>query len=178
MTRDQRKAFARTYSMFAASLEVLLGDWDNLPRDERNHHSDELIRLLVTRGEALLGRFDVEDLVTLSRIYAADDILLYLSNSIFTKMGIHPNDFIISGDVEAPLSFIAEELGRSEKPGAVGVLLAMLWGQPSGLIREGVVYGLSRHADDPRVRDALRRAANEDESEAVRSAAADALDET
>ena len=74
------------------------------------------------------------------------------------------------------LFFAAESAGDLNEPEAVQLLLRLLLKHPSDFVREGAVYGLAMHVSNELVRDALQRAASSDKSDAVRFAAAGALD--
>jgi HEAT repeat protein len=76
----------------------------------------------------------------------------------------------------ADLTFAAEIAGRLRDDGAVRRALVPLLSHPEAVVREGAVYGLARHLDAS-VRTILERLAAGDASAAVRTAAADALDE-
>lgn len=75
---------------------------------------------------------------------------------------------------EVDTAIYADLLGQSDNPGALDELLELLR-HPSEIVREGAVFGLSRHTETYRVEVALQNAAAHDPSDDVRSAAADAL---
>lgn len=82
---------------------------------------------------------------------------------------------IAAGDLTAAdLTFAAETLGRSLDGELVRGALVPLLGHTSAVVREGAVYGLSRHLDVG-VRDQLIALASCDPSPGVRTAARDAL---
>lgn len=73
------------------------------------------------------------------------------------------------------LTFAAEYAGRIEAPLRVRACLLPLLGHPEAFVREGVIYGLTRHVDDS-VRVRLRDLAKTDPSPSVRDAATEALE--
>jgi hypothetical protein len=74
------------------------------------------------------------------------------------------------------LSFAAEILGRAFDSHLVRKTIGPLLQHPEAVVREGAIYGLTRHLDDP-MRAELERTSRSDPSAAVRTAAKDALDE-
>lgn len=74
------------------------------------------------------------------------------------------------------LTFAAEVLGQSDDGDLVRKTLLPLLSHPEAVVREGAIYGISRHLDAS-IRDELRRLVVGDGSEAVRTAAQDALEE-
>jgi hypothetical protein len=76
----------------------------------------------------------------------------------------------------ADLTFAAEIAGRIGDHSSVRRALVALLDHREAVVREGAVYGLTRHVDDV-ARARLRRLAQDDSSEAVRTAALDVLDE-
>ncbi|HSN97755.1 MAG TPA: HEAT repeat domain-containing protein [Candidatus Nanopelagicales bacterium] len=76
----------------------------------------------------------------------------------------------------ADLTFAAEIAGRLRDEGAVQRALLPLLSHPEAVVREGAIYGLSRHLNAS-VRERFAELAAKDPSAAVRSAAADALDD-
>jgi len=76
----------------------------------------------------------------------------------------------------ADLTFAAEIAGRVADSVAVRHTLLALLSHPEAVVREGAIYGLARHLDSA-VRQQLSELAAKDPSAAVRTAAADALDE-
>lgn len=76
----------------------------------------------------------------------------------------------------ADLTFAAEIAGRLADSDAVRRTLVPLLDQQEAVVREGAIYGLTRHLDQE-VRERLLELAAKDPSAAVRTAAADALDE-
>lgn len=72
------------------------------------------------------------------------------------------------------LTFAAEILGRSADSQLVRSVLVPLLQHAEAVVREGAIYGLTRHLDDP-TKSELRRIAESDRSAAVRMAAEDAL---
>jgi len=86
--------------------------------------------------------------------------------------------WIASGDLpDAALTFAAEAAGLIANSIVVVTVLLPLLGHTSAPVREGAVYGLQRHLSEPRARDALRHAADADESAGVREAAQEALEQ-
>jgi len=84
---------------------------------------------------------------------------------------------IRSGRLEAAdLTFAAEIAGRLPDHSAIRSALVPLLSHREAVVREGAIYGLTRHIDAA-VRTTLERLAGGDPSRAVRTAAADALDE-
>lgn len=75
----------------------------------------------------------------------------------------------------ADLTFAAEILGRADDGGLVRAALVPLLGHAQAVVREGAIYGLSRHLDND-TRTKLRALATSDTSGAVRAAAGGALD--
>ncbi|TKC97114.1 HEAT repeat domain-containing protein [Polyangium fumosum] len=81
------------------------------------------------------------------------------------------------GNLEpADLTFAAEIAGRTVEGSSIRRVLLKLLEHPKAVVREGAIYGLGAHLDEP-VRAALRRLALYDPSNAVRAAASDALDD-
>jgi HEAT repeat protein len=76
----------------------------------------------------------------------------------------------------ADLTFAAEIAGRICRSEAVVRTLRPLLTHSSAVVREGAIYGLANHLDDS-LRAEVRRMSGEDASVAVRTAAADAVDE-
>lgn len=77
----------------------------------------------------------------------------------------------------ADLTFAAEIAGRLINNGdAVRAVLLPLLRHPDAAVREGTIYGLTRHMSGS-VRDTLLRMTKMDPSEAVKTAASDALNE-
>jgi HEAT repeat protein len=74
------------------------------------------------------------------------------------------------------LTFAAEIAGRIAGHESVRAVLVPLLAHAEAVVREGAIYGLTRHLDAP-TRALLERLAIEDRSAAVRTAARDALDE-
>ena len=74
----------------------------------------------------------------------------------------------------ADLTFAAEIAGRIPSSAAVREALLPLLDHPKAVVREGAVYGLGKHLDDP-VRQRLARLAEDDQSAAVRCAAAETI---
>src|SRR5712664_970496 len=86
--------------------------------------------------------------------------------------------WIASGDLsDAALTFAAEAAGFIANSIAVVAVLLPLLHHTSAHVREGAVYGLQRHLREPQARDALRHAAEADESAGVREAALEALEQ-
>lgn len=82
-----------------------------------------------------------------------------------------------SGRLEpADLTFVAEIVGRLDDHDRVRAVLVPLLSHTAAVVREGTIYGLTRHIDAS-VRQALEHLADNDPSAAVRTAALDALDE-
>jgi HEAT repeat protein len=77
---------------------------------------------------------------------------------------------------EHDLTFAAEALGRVDEALSLPVLFALAR-DSSRLVREGAVYGLSRHVRNADVRAVLMRMSKEDPSPGVRTTAAEALDD-
>ncbi len=76
----------------------------------------------------------------------------------------------------ADLTFAAEIVGRLANHVAVRAALVPLLAHAEAVVREGAIYGLTRHIDQA-TRVILERVADGDRSAAVRTAARDALDE-
>ena len=75
------------------------------------------------------------------------------------------------------LTYAAEALGLVTDTNSVAAVLVPLTRHASPVVREGVIYGLSRHVSaSPVVRAALERLAADDPSPGVREAATEALD--
>ncbi len=80
------------------------------------------------------------------------------------------------GNLRAPqLTFAAEIAGSIPDSAVVEPVLLDLLDHPSPLVREGAIYGLSRHLSKE-VRRQLARVSETDPSPAVRSAARDAIE--
>ena len=76
----------------------------------------------------------------------------------------------------AQLTFAAEALGEAQAfEQAVPCLLRLL-SHPSSVVREGAIYGLASHMDNPGVRNRLMDVAKDDPREGVRKAASEALE--
>lgn len=77
----------------------------------------------------------------------------------------------------ATLTYAAEALGGAtgQRDEVIGTLLKLL-DHESFLVREGAVYGLQSHCDDPRVRQRLKVTLDTDSSIGVREAALEALE--
>jgi hypothetical protein len=74
------------------------------------------------------------------------------------------------------LSFAAEILGRASDSRLVRKAIEPLLQHPEAVVREGAIYGITRHLDAS-MRAELERMSRSDPSAAVRTAAKDALDE-
>jgi hypothetical protein len=74
------------------------------------------------------------------------------------------------------LTFAAEAMGFLEDSTIVKRILLPLLSHPSALVREGAVYGISRHID-ANVSEVLRNLSKSDPSPGVREAATEALDQ-
>jgi hypothetical protein len=88
-------------------------------------------------------------------------------------------EVVMSGTLaDHDLTFAAEALGMIEDRVTVVALLTWLSSHNSAVVREGVVYGLGRHAKDSYwARMTLERLKNSDPSPGVRRSAADAFEE-
>ncbi|AKT44062.1 HEAT repeat domain-containing protein [Chondromyces crocatus] len=92
----------------------------------------------------------------------------------------HPAELlrlIRNGKLEAAdLTFAAEIAGQLKNSHAVQTTLLPLLSHTEAVVREGAIYGITRH-QDAAVREKLAQLAASDRSNAVRTAAADALEE-
>ena len=73
------------------------------------------------------------------------------------------------------LTFAAEIAGDTLPSDAVKAPLVALLSHPNRVVREGAIYGLARHADDPAVREQLVAMSLDDESPGVRLAATETV---
>ena len=74
------------------------------------------------------------------------------------------------------LTFAAEVAGRELPPDLVTEPLLTLLDHPSAVVREGAVYGIAYHLEDPRARRRIEEMASGDPSQGVRLAASDAVE--
>lgn len=93
--------------------------------------------------------------------YSPEELLSAMSSGV-----LEPHD----------LTFAAEAAGRiADATRAIPALLALL-DHTSPLVREGAIYGLAPHADDPSVAARLLAVSNNDPSAAVRVAAHESIE--
>lgn len=76
---------------------------------------------------------------------------------------------------DADLTFAAEIAGGMADSAMVRPVLLDLLDHANPVVREGAIYGLAHHLDEP-TRQRLRKVSSEDPSHGVRTAARDALD--
>jgi hypothetical protein len=101
-------------------------------------------------------------------------------NKSFIELAKEDPDRLISliegGTLRATeITYAAEALAVVKGSRAVDCLLKLL-GNPSSLIREGAIYGLEGHLDQPNIRERLQEIARSDPKEGVREAASEALE--
>lgn len=91
----------------------------------------------------------------------------------------HPEQLVVllrsSRLSSADLTFAAEIAGSIPDSTMVRPALVPLLSHANPVVREGAIYGLANHLDEP-TRERLCTLANEDASRAVRTAASDALE--
>ena len=84
---------------------------------------------------------------------------------------------VLHGRLERTLlTFAAESIGRINDPGTVFSILRPMLAYNDALVREGVVYGLSKHVNKIYVSEALTERLVEEDVKGVRIAIMEALD--